>query len=154
MSTTQARLFENWAAAWSSGDPTRLLQLVTEDCYYEDVTLEVVNRGTEEVRAFAVAVFAAIPDFKMAFDTTLVADVRAAGGWVMSGTYEGDFPGLPRTGRTFSVRGASIIERRDDKVARISDYWDMSTLQTQLGLAPTEPVAHSRELHSAPARTD
>jgi ketosteroid isomerase-like protein len=37
------RLLANWATAWSSCDPNKVLELVTDDCVYEDVTFGVVT---------------------------------------------------------------------------------------------------------------
>jgi steroid delta-isomerase-like uncharacterized protein len=54
--------------------------------------------------------------------------------WTMSGTQTGEMPGMPATGKTFSLRGASVVELRDGKLTRCSDYWDLVTLLKQLGL--------------------
>jgi len=56
---------ENWAAGWSSHDVNLLLSLFTEDCLYEDVTLGVVNRGKDELKAFAEGFFAFSPDLRL-----------------------------------------------------------------------------------------
>ena len=52
----------------------------------------------------------------------------------MSGTHKGDLPGLPATGKPFSLRGASIYELHDGKIKRNSDYWDMVTFLKQIRL--------------------
>jgi steroid delta-isomerase-like uncharacterized protein len=56
--------------------------------------------------------------------------------WTMSGTHQGDLPGMPATGRSFSVRGATVLQLADGLISRNSDYWDMATLLGQLGLMP------------------
>src|SRR4030095_5834181 len=99
------RMFEDWAAAWSLHDVEKLLSLCTDDCVYEDVTMGAVNRGKAEVKAFADAVFAAFPDFKIQLMSGFTADTWAGAEWTMSGTHRGDLPGLPATGKTFSIRG-------------------------------------------------
>jgi steroid delta-isomerase-like uncharacterized protein len=58
--------------------------------------------------------------------------------WVMSGTHHGDFPGMPATGKRFSVRGAAIVELQGGKIRRLSDYWDAATVMRQVGLLPAE----------------
>ena len=50
-------IVERWAAAWSSGDVNRVVDLFVEDCIYEDVTLGVVNHGKDEVKTFGEAFF-------------------------------------------------------------------------------------------------
>jgi steroid delta-isomerase-like uncharacterized protein len=131
------RVLDAWATAWSSHDPDQVLALFTDDCLYEDVTFNVINRGKEELRAFANGVFAAVPDFKGdPLTTRFVAGNWAAMEWVMSGTHHGDFPGMPATGKRFSVRGAAIVELQGDKIRRCSDYWDAATVMRQVGLLP------------------
>jgi len=55
--------------------------------------------------------------------------------WVWRGRKIKDFPGLPVTNTPFEVRGAAVVEFRDGKIARNSDYWDLATYLKQVGLA-------------------
>jgi steroid delta-isomerase-like uncharacterized protein len=128
-------LLESWTAAWSSHDVERVLALFIDDCVYEDVPFGVVARGKEELRAFAIGAFAAVPDLTFELTWQFVAEPFAALEWVMSGTHTGDFPGLPATGKRFSaIRGATIVELAGDKFRRNSDYWDTATFMKQVGL--------------------
>jgi len=36
------RMFDDWAMAWTSNDPEKVLALFTDDCFFEDVTFGVV----------------------------------------------------------------------------------------------------------------
>jgi steroid delta-isomerase-like uncharacterized protein len=131
------RVLDEWATAWSSHEPERVLALFTDDCVYEDVTFGVVNHGQAELRAFAEGAFAAIPDFKFELTTRFVAGTWGSMEWVMSGTHQGDFPGMPATGKRFSsVRGATVVELQGAKIRRCSDYWDAATFMRQVGLLP------------------
>jgi steroid delta-isomerase-like uncharacterized protein len=51
----------------------------------------------------------------------------------MSGTQRGGMQNLPVTGKSFSIRGVTILELEGDKIRRCSDYWDMSAFLKQLG---------------------
>lgn len=136
MATTDVEVvLDGWATAWSSHDAERVLALFTDDCVYEDVTFGVVTRGREELRAFVNGAFAAVPDFTFRLTSRFVAGQWAGMEWVMSGTHEGDFPGLPATGKRFSsIRGATIVELRGSKIRRNADYWDAATFMKQVGL--------------------
>ena len=48
----------------------------------------------------------------------------------MTGTHQGDLPGLPATGKPFSVRGSTIFEIAADMICAVRDYWDLATLLT------------------------
>lgn len=132
------KLAENWASAWSSHKTEKLLALFTDDCMFEDVTFGVVMRGKEELRAFVDGAFAAVPDIKFKLTNHFAGRRSAVMEWVMSGTHKGDFPGLPRTGKSFSVRGATIVDLRAGKIQRESDYWDAATFMKQVGLLPSQ----------------
>jgi ketosteroid isomerase-like protein len=41
---------------------------------------------------------------------------------------------MPATNKPFRVRGASVVEFRDGKINRESDYWDLATYLKQVGL--------------------
>jgi steroid delta-isomerase-like uncharacterized protein len=133
------RVLEDWVAAWTSHDADKLLSLFTDDCVYEDVTFGVVTHGKNELRGFAQGAFAAVPDIRFELTTRFVNARWGGIEWVMSGTHQGDIPGLPATGRRFSgVRGASIIELQDGRIKRCSDYWDAATFMKQVGLLPSQ----------------
>jgi steroid delta-isomerase-like uncharacterized protein len=133
------RMLDDWAMAWTSNDPDKVLALLVDDCVFEDVTFGVVARGKEEVRSFASRAFAAVPDFKYGVTSRFAASQWATIEWVMSGTHKGDFPGIPATGKRFSsVRGTTILELEAGKVRRESDYWDAATFMKQVGLLPSQ----------------
>jgi steroid delta-isomerase-like uncharacterized protein len=131
------RVLDEWAIVWSSGDAARLLTLFTDDVYYEDVTFGAVNEGKAALREFATAVFTSFADLKFESRSRLVAadGTRGAIEWVWRGRQTKDLPGLPATNKPFEVRGATVVEFRDGRIKRNSDYWDSTTYLKQVGLA-------------------
>jgi steroid delta-isomerase-like uncharacterized protein len=132
------QILEDWATAWSSHDPDKVLYLFADDCVYEDVTFAAVNRGKKALRAFAVGVFASVPDFQIELTARFAAGTWGGMEWVMSGTHKGDFPGMPATGKPFSTRGVTILELHAGKIRRNSDYWDAAGVMRQVGLLPSQ----------------
>jgi steroid delta-isomerase-like uncharacterized protein len=130
------RIIEQWATHWSAHDIDRLWTLFTDDAVYEDVTMGVVNRGAEQFRAFAEGFLSAFPDVTFELRSSLVSHVGGGAEWVMRGTHRGEMPGMPATGRKVDIRGASILEFRQGRISRCSDYWDMATFLKQLGFMP------------------
>ena len=131
------RLLDEWTAAWSSNDVTRLLRLFTDDVIYEDVPLGAVSRGKPALAGFATGVFDAFTDLKFERKSRFVSADGRAGAieWVFRGRQIKDFPGIPATDKPFEVRGSSIVEFRAGKISRSSDYWDLATYLRQVGLA-------------------
>jgi steroid delta-isomerase-like uncharacterized protein len=139
MATSEVEgVLDEWAAAWSAHHTEKILALYTDDCVHEDVTFGVVKHGKEELRAFAEGTFAVVPDFTVAVTARCSADTQGLVEWVLSGTHHGNLPGLPATGKRFSVRGATIVELREGKIRRCSDYWDAATFMRQVGLLPAK----------------
>ncbi len=120
--------------AWNSFDPERVVELLTDDHVYEDVTFGVINRGAAETRRFFQGAYGAFPDLHFTLTGPIVNAQPAAFEWTMTGTHNGDLPGLPATGKAFSVRGATVFEVDGDKIRAVRDYWDLATLLRQVGL--------------------
>jgi steroid delta-isomerase-like uncharacterized protein len=129
---------EAYTAAWNTRDPERIAAFFAEDGVYEDVT-SVANGWAEPFHgrpAIAEGIrhaYDGIPDMSIE-----LRSVRAAGDlvvmeWTMLGTQTGDWPGLPATGRSFSVPGISSVELDDGFIRRQHDYWDAQLMLTQLG---------------------
>jgi steroid delta-isomerase-like uncharacterized protein len=130
-------LWQAWAATWSSHDLDQVLALYTDDCIYEDVPFGAINHGKEELRSFGDGIISGFPDVAFEMTSGFLAGSWAGGEWTMTGTHTGDLPDLPATGKAISVRGSSIIELRDGKIHRCSDYWDLATFLRQIGAMPT-----------------
>ena len=128
-------LVRGWANAWSA-DVDALLALFVDDLVYEDVTLGVVNQSKDELRAFAGVFIAAIPDCRVELNAVFGAGENAAAAWTMSGTQKGDSE-MPATGKSFTIRGASLFRLAGDRIKEVHDYWDMAAFLRQLGVLPT-----------------
>jgi steroid delta-isomerase-like uncharacterized protein len=124
---------DEWAEGWSNHDMQRVASVFTDDCVYEDVALGVINRGKDELIAFGNGFIAGVPDLSVEVTSRFASGDLAAAEWTMSGTHTGNLPGMPATGKTFSLRGVSTFQLRGKKLIRCSDYWDLATFQKQLG---------------------
>lgn len=136
MSTENEQLVERFAKAWSSGDLEAILACVSADVVYDAVGAGIISHGREQFAGFATAVLTAVPEIQWLIDRTYAAGNVVSCEWRLTGTQTGDFPGIPATGNSFEVRGASIIECADGKVVASRDYWNVADLLRQVGLLP------------------
>jgi len=128
-------------AALNAHDVEKYLSCTTDDILYENVAASVVSHGKEETRANLKGMFAAIPDLKMELRSCFTAGKYECSEWVMIGTVTGTLPGgIQATGKSVSVRGVSVAERRENKLCRVSVYLDMATIMRQLGIVPAPPL--------------
>lgn len=133
-SKAQGSFAEQALAAWSTHDPDKLIQFYTDDVVYEDVAYGEVNHGKAELRKFAADFFEAVPDLKLEVVSSSTHNDRGYVEWVFSGTDKGIY----KTGKKFSVRGASVFEMRGGKCSSNKDYYNAASIMQQVGVLPKE----------------
>src|ERR1019366_3276562 len=134
-SDRDAAVAEKWIAAWNSHDPDKMVPVFTDDVFYEDVAFGEVSHGGAELRKVAVSEFEGVPDLALKLLSAKVHGGHGTVEWMFSGTDKDVF----KTGKKFSVRGVSVIDVRDGKIARCLDFYDVATIMRQVGVLPTPP---------------
>lgn len=86
--------------------------------------------------------FAAFPDLRMDVQDSFASGDKAVARLQISGTHQGEFMGIPATGKQVSVNLIDITRFGDDGLAR--EHWgvaDQLTMMQQLGVIPAGPPA-------------
>jgi steroid delta-isomerase-like uncharacterized protein len=130
MTSNNDNLLKQLIEAENSHDIEKLLTLLTDDIVFEDVTL--VTEGKDAFKQGYTAFITAVPDFKIEPKSWVTNDKSFALEMVFTGTQKGDLPGLPATGKSFSIRGCSFGEFENGKIKGRRDYWDSASLAKQL----------------------
>ena len=104
-----------------------------ENAIVEDSMFPHPFVGPEAIMNRKSAGFASMPDLNIAVTKRIVRGDQLTVEWVASGTHQVDYPGLPATGRRFSIPGVTVVVRKNGKITRESLYYDMSEVQRQLG---------------------
>ncbi len=126
--------------AFNSNDMEGWLSAYTDDIVYEDVAMGKTSHGKGELRTFTAGTHAMSPDVKIEGKSLFGSGDWAAAEWVMSGTHTGKTPELPPTGKKFSLLGSSIMQIRDGKISRQTDYWNMTSFLQQVGILPSNTM--------------
>jgi steroid delta-isomerase-like uncharacterized protein len=129
-----ASVADKWIAAWNSHDPAKMLSVFTNDVFYEDVAFGEISHGHAELRKFAADEFEAVPDLEVKLLRASISNGNGTIEWSFSGTDKGIY----KTGKKFTVRGVSVIEVRDGKIARSLDFYDSGTIMRQVGVLPAQ----------------
>ena len=127
------QMFRDYCATWSTHDIDKMVSYISDDCVYEDLPQGHTYRGKTGVRTYAKASFDAIPDFNLNITSLFVSGDWVGCEWVMNGTPVGGTPDRPATARSFAIRACSIVQLKDGKIFRQSDYWDRSEFLRQVG---------------------
>ncbi|HUS18524.1 MAG TPA: SgcJ/EcaC family oxidoreductase [Terriglobales bacterium] len=125
-----ADLVQRNFAAWNAHDAEKVASLYADDVIYEDVAFGLTARGHAEMRKMAAGFFASVPDFKLELVRHTSMGDHGSVEWVFSGTDVG----LYKTGKRFSVRGASVYELRGGKFVSNRDYYDSASIMRQVGV--------------------
>jgi steroid delta-isomerase-like uncharacterized protein len=151
-----AREFANafgarWLEAWNSRNPSRLLELMSEDIVYDDSAWPKTMRGHEDVREFLEHIWRAFPDLTFELLEGPYVDPtapRAAYWWRAHGTHQGTLEpaGLRPTGKPVEFDGVDFHHYRDGKVERLRIIFDMAGAMRQLGVLPAAGTREERTI--------
>jgi steroid delta-isomerase-like uncharacterized protein len=132
MATSNDNLLKQLIETENSHDVEKVLTFLTDDIVFEDVTFGGVVEGKDAFKQVYSTFITAAPDFKLEPKSWVTDDKSFAIEMVYSGTQKGDFPGLPATGKRFSIRMCSFGEFENGKIKGRRDYWDLASLRKQL----------------------
>jgi steroid delta-isomerase-like uncharacterized protein len=131
---------DEYKSVWNTHDVNKLIAFFTDDGIYDDVAQGTIYRCKKEVTDYLSSMFVDMPDLKVEFRS-----IFRDGDWmgievIMSGTFaHSSTPGMKATGKTFSVRGATVIQLRGGQIIRKSYYMNMAAFLQQVGLMPGKP---------------
>ena len=127
------RQHEQHMANQATGNVQQLQHDYSEHAIVEDSMYPRPFVGRDAIMARKGAGFAAIPNLKITPTNRIVRGNQLTVEWVATGTHTSDYPGLPATGRSFSLPGVTVVVRQNGKIVRESLYYDMAEVHRQLG---------------------
>ena len=129
------QLHERHIAHQSQGDTGALHNDYAEHAVVEDSMFPEALVGRKEIMARKGMGMAAIPDINITITNRLAHGNQISAEWVATGTHNGDLPGMPATGRPFTLRGVTVTIREHGKIVREAIYYDLNDLKRQIGPA-------------------
>jgi len=140
MTTTDRSFFDAYLDAWNAHDPAAVARYMADDAIYEDIALGRVLHGPSEIAAFVEEATKASSDFRFEEVSLFSAGSDYANEWIMTGTNDREVQGVPATGRSFRVRGASVGKLdASGRIVENRDYYNLAEMFAQLGILPTAP---------------
>jgi steroid delta-isomerase-like uncharacterized protein len=110
-------------------------ELVTEN-YVNNTGFETV-KGIEGLRQFATMLGTAFPDAHETIEDQVAEGNKEVHRWIIRGTHQGEFLGIPPTGKQVSVTGITVAHIAEGKIAEEWTSADMMGLLQQLGVMPS-----------------
>lgn len=104
--------------------------------------------GPRAFRDYYSAVRSAVPDARYEVDDLIAEGDRVVVRWRLLGTHEGDFRGIPPTGRPITLRGIAIYRVEEGE---LMERWVVSDLRgalEEIEGAGQEDAPHDRRMRS------
>jgi steroid delta-isomerase-like uncharacterized protein len=95
-----------------------------------------LSDGEEAVRDLLQGVMDGLPDFHADVLKIRHADDAVVGETIITGTHDGEWMGIPPTGRRIEVPAAAIFEFDEDRLLCEKVYMDFAAVLTQIGVLP------------------
>lgn len=89
-----------------------------------------------EWKQMAAGFFGGFPDLSLQIEDEVASGDRVAVRWTWTGTNDGDFMGVPKTGKTVRSAGMGIYQVVDGKIVAEWVFEDMFGIMQQLGADP------------------
>ena len=146
MAPLTAQEMENYLnmdyAIINAHDLATLGLFTTDQFVLDQVAANQVLTGKEALIGLLGALFQAFPDYHIETLRTLASEpaqvmVREI---VQTGTHQGEFMGIPPTGKIGALRALIIYEFVGNQLVRETQYADMASLMIQLGVMPAPTI--------------
>lgn len=122
------------AASWNAGDFEGYISYFAPDTVVHNIP--GVGPGRESIRGFYEGFWAAFPGSRLEVSNVMADGDRLAATFLIEGTHEGPFIGIPATGNPISFAGTMILRFADGKCAERWSHGDMLGLLQQIGAIP------------------
>jgi steroid delta-isomerase-like uncharacterized protein len=136
MSEAIRQFIGEFIEAWNAHDIRRVTAFYAPNYEEVDVAQAAPQHGPEAVRRYLGYYFRAFPDLQVRLEECVVEDQRVVLFWTWRGTHRGTFMRIPPSGKSVTVRGASLLKLEDGKIRRALRIWDLAGLLRGVGLLP------------------
>ena len=132
---------ELYSMVWDKAINGRNIEIINLDYFDENIKAITANGDIEGIDAFKAYYNNYLTGFSDAEFN--IVDVFGQGDkivkhWNFKGTHDGDFFGIPPTGKKINLIGTTLVLMKDGKILQEQDFFDNYSLLSQLGLLPTE----------------
>ena len=127
-----------YETVWNKVINDREIDLINEDSFDKDVTALATSGGDiiglENFKNYYNNYLTGFSDAEFTIVDIFGQGDKMVKHWNFKGTHDGDFFGVPATGKSVDISGTTLIKMKDGKIAAEQDYMDFLGFYTQLGL--------------------
>ena len=127
-----------YETVWNKVINDRQIDLINEDSFDKDVTALATSggdiTGLENFKNYYNNYLTGFSDAEFTIVDIFGQGDKMVKHWNFRGTHDGDFFGVPATGKSVDISGTTLIKMKDGKIVAEQDYMDFLSFYTQLGL--------------------
>jgi steroid delta-isomerase-like uncharacterized protein len=120
---------------WSKGNLDVVDEIYATDFVLHDPAQPGIS-DAEGYKQQVVTIRTAFPDLNIKVEDQLAEGDKVATRWATTGTHQGEFAGIPATGKQGGVTGTTIARVVGGKIVEERSNWDTLGLMQQLGVIP------------------
>jgi len=122
------RYFED---VWNSGNLQAADEIIAANFSFKGPVRSL--EGVEAFKQYVSGIHATFPDIHFELEGLIGGNESVVVRWIMTGTHNKEFMGIPPSGNAFTVQGATIMRISRGKAVEAELYWDRLSLLEQLG---------------------
>ena len=141
LENAQTQLEENinmYKTVWNKVINERQIDLINEDSFDINATSLATSNGDvvglENFKAYYNNYLIGFSDAEFTLIDIFGQGDKMVKHWNFKGTHDGDFFGVPATGKKVDINGTTLVKMKDGKILSEQDYTDFLKFYKQLGL--------------------
>lgn len=141
LEASQAQLETNllmYETVWDKVINGRQIALINADYFDQDVTAVATSAGDvvglENFKNYYNNYLTGFSDAEFTIIDAFGQGNKIVKHWNFKGTHDGNFFGVPPTGKRVDVSGVTLVKMKAGKIAAEQDFMDLLDFYTQLGL--------------------
>lgn len=129
---------QNFVEALNDHNIDQSLTYTTNDIIYDFVPMPPLMVGKEEIAGLFEQSFEGIPDWHGEINWMLISGNVAVIEFAFTGTHLGNLVGIPATGQELIGPSLYIWEFSENQINKITEYMDMGSVLSQMGVIPSD----------------
>ena len=127
---------QRWYSEVMSEGKTEVIDELCAPDFVDHDPLPGTTADLAGLKDFVAQIRAAFPDMQVTADDIVAEGDRLAVRSTMRGTHEGDFMGIPGSGKKVEVSNYDFVRFENDQAAEHWGVIDSAALMEQIGMAP------------------
>lgn len=135
LENNKALVRRSYEEVWSKGQIDEVVRLYGPDFILVDPLAQGV-RGPEGYRQYVLGLRIPFPDLCFTVEEQIAEGDQVATRWRAQGTQQGEFMGIPPTGKVGEITGTTISRIVAGQIVEEKSNWDALLLLQTLGVIP------------------